>query len=244
MAPPPPRAIGTSAGKMTAAGRAAAAAGRFREALARVRPGDSASLFASVRAFALFSESPGHHSYGHSERVATYALEMAAALGLDGALCDAVRLGAYLHDVGTLRLPTEILYKERPLTTTEFGMVKKHPEWGVEILDGIRLPSAVPAIVHWHHEKADGTGYPDALKADGIPVSASLVGLAEVLDAVTTRRSYRPGISGVAARKVMHDRRGWWLPDVYRAFGRVASGATRVAAALRGSRGTSRTGTR
>ncbi len=238
-----PRANG-SGSKITASGRPTAAADRLREALVRVRPGDSASLFASVRAFALLSESPEHYTYGHSERVATYALELAAALGLAGAQSDAVRLSAYLHDVGTLRLPAEILYKQRPLSATEFGVMKKHPVWGVELLNGIRLPADVVPAVRWHHEKADGTGYPDGLRADAIPLNASLVGLAEVLDALTTPRSYRPRMTGVAARKTMHERRGWWLPDVYRAFGRVASGTTQVAAALRGGAASTRTGGR
>ena len=244
MAMSSPRANGSSSNKIAVSSRTPAAADRLREALARVRPGDTASLFASVRAFALFSESPEHHTYGHSERVATYALELAAAIGLEGGQCDALRLGAYLHDVGTLRLPAEILYKPRPLSANEFEVMKKHPVWGVELLNGIRLPSDVVPAVRWHHEKADGTGYPDGLRADAIPLNASLVGLAEVLDALTTPRSYRPRITGVAARKTMHERRGWWLPDVYQAFSRVASGTTRVAAALRGDRGATRTGAR
>ncbi len=228
---------GPSGRKPSTAAATPSLANRLREALAHVPPGDNASLFASVRAFTLFGESPDQRGFGHSERVATYALELAAALSLDSAQADTVRLGSYLHDLGMMRVPPAILNKRGRLTPVEFDVVKRHPGWGLEMLEGIRLPVDVTPMVRWHHEKPDGTGYPDGLRGDAIPLQASLVALAEVFDALTTARSYRPRLAGVAARSVMYERRGWWLPEVYRAFSRIATGSTQVAVALRGGGG-------
>jgi len=169
---------------------------------------------------------------GHSERVAAYATEVATAVGLGRAEVHMVRLGAYLHDVGKLRVPREILRKPGRLTDEEFAVVRNHPVWGLELLEGAPLPAEVRCTVRWHHEKADGSGYPDGLWGDAIPLQASIVGIADVYDALTSSRSYRPAMTSAGALALMRSRRAWWRPEVYAAFGRAVASTAHGAARL------------
>lgn len=181
-----------------------------------------------VRSIGLSIESSDSYTFGHSERVARYAARVATALDLEPAEVSAVRLGAYLHDVGKIRVPQEVLNKPGRLTDAEFDLIKMHPVWGLEVLEGVEFPFDVRPTIRWHHEKCDGSGYPDRLMGDEIPLHASIIGIADVFDALTTCRSYRPAMSGPAALNLMHARRGWWRPEVYAAF-RRATGASSMA---------------
>jgi len=182
-----------------------------------------------VRSIGLSIESSDSYTFGHSERVARYAARVATALGLDAEEVAAVRLGAYLHDVGKIRVPQEVLNKPGRLTAAEFDLMKMHPVWGLEVLEGVEFPFDVRPTIRWHHEKRDGSGYPDRLVGDEIPLHASIIGIADVFDALTSCRSYRPAMSGPAALNLMHARRGWWRPEVYAAF-RHATGTTSMSA--------------
>ncbi len=168
----------------------------------------------------------------HSERVATYATEIAAALGLSRGEINKVRLGAFLHDVGKLKVSPGILRKAGRLTDPELAIMKMHPIWGLEVLEGVHLPFDVRPTIRWHHEKCDGTGYPDGLAGERIPLHASIVAVADVYDALTSSRSYRPPMSSSGALALMRVRQGWWRPEVYEAFGRAAASTTRGAAIL------------
>ena len=168
----------------------------------------------------------------HSERVATYAAEIAAALGLGRIETRTLRLGAYLHDVGKLMVSPRILRKPGRLTDAEFAIMKMHPVWGLEVLEGVQLTYDVRSTIHWHHEKYDGTGYPDGLRGDQIPLHASIVAVVDVYDALTSSRSYRPPMSSAGAMALMRVRRGWWRPEVYAAFGRAVSSTATGAALL------------
>src|SRR5215207_5450007 len=97
-----------------------------------------------------------------------------------------------------------------------------HPVWGLELLATVDFPWDIKPIIRWHHERYDGTGYPDRLKGDEIPVSAQIVCIVDVYDALTTTRSYRPALSHAEALKQIGASGSWWRPDVYQAFGRVA----------------------
>jgi len=129
-----------------------------------------------------------------------------------------VRLGAYLHDLGKVRVPHEILSKPGPLTRDEFEVVQMHPIWGIELLADVEFPWDLKPIIRWHHERYDGTGYPDRLRGDEIPLSAQVVGIADVYDALTTTRPYRPAFSPAAALAEIERCRGQWSDHVYRAF--------------------------
>lgn len=171
-----------------------------------------------VRQWGSSIESSDTYTFGHSSRVAEYAVAIARAFGLAESELTAVRVGAHLHDVGKIRVPHEILNKADRLTPDEFDIIKQHPIFGVELLGSVDFPWDVKPIVRWHHEKIDGTGYPDGLRGDEIPLSAQIIGIADVYDALTTARSYRSALPHERALAELHACRRWWWPEVYEAF--------------------------
>lgn len=192
-----------------------------------------AAFLAVVRDWGQSIESADSYTFGHSERVARYAEQVARALGLDGHEITTVRLGAYLHDVGKIRVPHEVLNKPGRLTRDEFELIKMHPVWGLELLEGIEFPWDIKPIIRWHHEKVDGSGYPDRLTGDEIPLNAMIIGIVDVFDALTTTRSYRGAMSTETALAEMRRSRHWWRPDVYQAFCRSVGAAEAPDAATR-----------
>jgi putative nucleotidyltransferase with HDIG domain len=174
---------------------------------------------AVVREWGQSIESSDTYTFGHCERVADAAIRVAQALGLDEQAQTTIRLGAYLHDVGKVRVPHEILNKPGPLTTDEFEVIKMHPVWGIELLASVEFPWDLKPIIRWHHERFDGSGYPDRLRGEEIPLAAQIVGIVDVYDALTTTRSYRPAMSHETAIAEMTRCRHWWSPRVFEAFG-------------------------
>lgn len=150
--------------------------------------------------------------------MAEHGLAVGRALGLDPGQLTALRLGAYLHDLGKVRVPQELLNKPGKLTAKEFGVVKMHPVWGLEMLAEVDFPWDLKPIIRWHHEKHDGSGYPDGLKGDEIPVAAQIICIVDVYDALTTTRSYKPAYTPTEALERMAEVPHWWRPDVYEAF--------------------------
>ena len=171
-----------------------------------------------VRNWGQSIESTDTYTYGHCERVASYASAVARAAGLDDIALSTIRLGAYLHDLGKVKVPHEVLNKPGKLTDEEFEIVKMHPVWGVEMLAAVEFPWDLKPIIRWHHERYDGTGYPDRLKGDEFPLSAQVVGIVDVYDALTTDRPYRPGMSHETALAEITKCRNWWSPRVFGAF--------------------------
>jgi len=176
------------------------------------------TYFDVVREWGQSIESADSYTYGHCERVAQRALAVARPPTLDATTQTTIRLGAYLHDLGKVRVPHEILNKPGPLTREEFEIVQMHPIWGLELLASVEFPWDLKPIIRWHHERYDGTGYPDRLSGDEIPVAAQIVGIVDVYDAITTARSYRPAMSHDAAMAEIERCRGWWSEAVYEAF--------------------------
>src|SRR5579859_2135749 len=174
---------------------------------------------AVVREWGQSIESSDTYTFGRCERVADAAIRVARALGLDEQTLTTIRLGAYLHDVGKVRVPHEILNKPGPLTPDEFDVIKMHPVWGIELLASVEFPWDLKPIIRWHHERFDGSGYPDRLRGDEIPLAAQIVGIVDVYDALTTTRSYRPAMSHQTAIAEMTRCRSWWSPRVFEAFG-------------------------
>jgi len=171
-----------------------------------------------VRDWGQSIESSDTYTYGHCERVANYAQAVAKAAGLDDVALTTIRLGAYLHDLGKVKVPHEVLNKPGKLTDEEFAIVKMHPVWGVELLAAVEFPWDLKPIIRWHHERYDGTGYPDRLKGDEFPVSAQVVGIVDVYDALTTNRPYRPSLSHETALAEITRCKHWWSPRVFEAF--------------------------
>lgn len=176
------------------------------------------AYLAVVRDWGQSIESADHYTFGHCERVAGYAVAVARALRLDAMQQTTLRLGAYLHDVGKVRVPHEILNKPGRLTEDEFELMRLHPVYGVELLEGVEFPWDLKSLIRWHHEKLDGTGYPDRLRGDEIPLGAQIIGIVDVFDALTSTRSYRKAMSRDEALVELQRCRGWWRPDVYDAF--------------------------
>jgi putative nucleotidyltransferase with HDIG domain len=159
------------------------------------------------------------YTAGHSARVQRIALAVAEELGVPSQRFDAVRFGGLFHDIGKIAVPDSILTKPGALDEDEFAVVMRHPADGAEIVSHFsRLREAVPLIRH-HHERWDGTGYPDGLAGDEIPREACVVGLADAWDAMTTDRPYRAALSvEQAAAEVRACRGTQFSPAVVDAF--------------------------
>jgi putative nucleotidyltransferase with HDIG domain len=156
-----------------------------------------------VRQWGESIESKDAYTQGHCVRVADLGCAVARRLGWDDRRLFWFRVGALLHDVGKIDIPREILNKPARLTSEEWALMRSHPEAGVELLRGIDFPDDVLPIVLSHHEKWDGTGYPHGLAADAIPLSARILGLADVYDALATDRSYKKGLPHKQAMEIM-----------------------------------------
>lgn len=153
-------------------------------------------------------ESKDTYTYGHSQRVAAYAMELAEQLGLDEDEKKAVLLAAFLHDLGKVKVPKKILSKPGRLTAEEFAEIEKHPCWGLEKLENVEFPWDVKPLIRHHHERYNGEGYPDRLAGEGIPFGARLIALCDFFDALTTDRPYRPALTIKQAVSIMKKEAG------------------------------------
>jgi putative nucleotidyltransferase with HDIG domain len=143
------------------------------------------------------------YTKGHSDRVAALSHSLAVKLGLSYFQIKTVVAGALLHDIGKLNTPIVILRKTGKLLPEEFEEIKKHPDMGTRLLSGITLPWEVVPLIRHHHEKSDGQGYPGGLSGDSIPMGARIIAVADVFDALTSERPYRPAHSPTAALEIM-----------------------------------------
>jgi putative nucleotidyltransferase with HDIG domain len=161
-----------------------------------------------VRQWGESIESKDSYTQGHCVRVANLGCAIARRLEWDDHRLFWFRVGALLHDVGKIDIPAAILNKPDRLTSEEWALMRSHPEAGLELLRGIDFPEDVLPIVLSHHEKWDGTGYPHGLAGEAIPLSARILGLADVYDALATDRSYKPGLPHAEAMKIMRNSAG------------------------------------
>ncbi len=180
-----------------------------------------------VRQWAESIEEKDAYTRGHCERVAELACALATRAGVEDGVLFWFRVGALLHDVGKIVLSSEILNKSDKLTADEWDVMKLHPGAGADILREINFPYDVNAIVRHHHENWDGSGYPDALRGERIPLWARIVCLADVYDALTSDRSYKGALSHDAAIEVMRrDVRRQFDPALFALFEDVARSST------------------
>ena len=163
-------------------------------------------------------ESKDRYTQGHCERVAYFACVLADSAGFNSRSLFWFRIGALLHDIGKIIVPTEVLNKPGKLTPEEWLLMKRHPEAGLELVADIDFPGDIRAIIRNHHERWDGTGYPDGLAGEQIPFAARILCVADVYDALTTTRSYRPGLTHERAAGIMRDSPGQFDPELLETF--------------------------
>jgi len=162
----------------------------------------------TIEALSLAIEAKDHTTHDHLRRVQVYAVEIAKDLGLDEAMLNAIRAASMLHDIGKLAVPENILSKPGRLTPEEFEKMKIHPIVGSEILDRVEFPYPVVPIVRSHHEKWDGTGYPDGLKREAIPIGARILSAVDCFDALASERPYRRALSPEEAMTTLSAEKG------------------------------------
>ena len=173
----------------------------------------------TVRGLAIAVEAKDAYTGGHLHRVSLYGMAITAVVAPEHAEDPQFEYGFLLHDVGKLAVPDAVLMKDGPLDDIEWAMIKGHPEAGRTILDKIPFLAAANEIVHAHHERWDGTGYPRGLKGEEIPLGARIFPLADVFDAMTTTRPYRGALSIEAARlEVQRGSGAQFWPDAVDAF--------------------------
>jgi diguanylate cyclase (GGDEF)-like protein/putative nucleotidyltransferase with HDIG domain len=149
----------------------------------------------TIEALSLAIEAKDHNTHAHLRRVQTYAIELGKDLGLSEPELNALRAAAMLHDIGKLAVPEQILSKPGRLTPEEFEKMKIHPVVGAEILDRVQFPYPVVPIVMSHHEKWNGTGYPQGIRGEAIPIGARILSVVDCFDALTSERPYRRAMS-------------------------------------------------
>jgi PAS domain S-box-containing protein len=161
-----------------------------------------------IQAMALTIELRDPHTAGHEQRVSQLAAAIAAELGMGDETVEAVRMTAIIHDVGKIYVPAEILSKPGRLNELEFRLIQMHPQVSFDILKVIDFPWPIAAIVLQHHERLDGSGYPQGLKAEHIRPEARVLAVADVVEAMTAHRPYRPAPGLDAALREIEAHRG------------------------------------
>ncbi|MEO8619445.1 MAG: HD domain-containing phosphohydrolase [bacterium] len=156
-----------------------------------------------VREWGESIESKDLHTQGHCVRVADLATNLAGRAGLDEGTLFWFRIGALLHDVGKLIIPADVLNKPSKLSDDEWVVVQRHPAAGVEMLADVEFPWDISPMVRSHHERWDGRGYPDGLCGEDIPISARILCVADVYDALTSARSYKRAFTHLEAMEIM-----------------------------------------
>ena len=150
---------------------------------------------AVITALANAIEGKDTYTCGHVERVATYSMEISKRIGVDQETLSALKTGALLHDIGKVAVPDHILNKPGKLTEAEMNIVKRHPIIGYDIVKPLHTFKNVLPIIRWHHERLNGTGYPDGLKDEDLPLLPRIVAIADCFDAMSTDRPYRPALA-------------------------------------------------
>ena len=159
------------------------------------------------------------YTSGHQEKIAHLAVAIAQEMGLDSDTIETIRIAALLHDIGKITIPSEILNKPGKLTETEFDIIKNFPQAGYEMLKDISFTSPIAEIVYQHHEKLDGSGYPRGLKGDEIRLESRVVLVADVYEAMSSHRPYRPALSHEAAAEELNKNKGvLYDPEVVEAL--------------------------
>ncbi|HUM17972.1 MAG TPA: HD domain-containing phosphohydrolase [Candidatus Nitrosotalea sp.] len=175
---------------------------------------------AVITTLALTIEARDPYTLGHCDRLSRYGVAVGEALGLDPEMRRALRLGGYLHDLGKIAVPDGILLKPGPLDPIEQERIRAHPGAGSDLVLGLRSMELVRPIMRHHHEKWDGSGYPDGLKGEAIPLGARIISVVDVFDALHTERPYKSALSRSDAVSLLirETDAGYWDPKIVDIF--------------------------
>lgn len=164
---------------------------RYAEDLKRLYHRMQRTILQCLLGLANALEARDPYTHGHSQRVARLAHRLALAVGLSGAPARVIAQAGLLHDIGKIGIPESVLRKPGPLTDGEWVVMRSHPVVGAQIVAPLEFFSEGAVVIRHHHERIDGSGYPDGLRADAIPLGARIVAVADVYDALTSDRPYR-----------------------------------------------------
>ena len=184
---------------------------------------DLDSAASIIMAMAVMVEARDGHSEGHCYRMANYATALGRQIGLGHDDLQTLHRGGFLHDIGMLAIPDVVLRRPGRLTAEEFELIKSHTVIGEQLCGNLRSLQAVRPVVRHHHERFDGSGYPDRLCGEQIPLLAQITGIVDVYDAITSRRSYQGALSPEAAVTVLLEQAaaGWRNPELVEEFAEV-----------------------
>lgn len=169
-------------------------------------------------------EAKDPYTNGHCARIATYSELLGRELGLSVPDLRALRIAGSVHDIGKVGVPDAILLKKGPLVPEEWAIMRKHTVIGEQICRPLRSFELVLPIIRSHHERQDGSGYPDGLRNREVPLLARIMQLADVFDALTTERPYKPALtcSGALDQMQIETEAGWWDPELFSMFRELA----------------------
>ncbi len=173
-----------------------------------------------ITTLALTIEARDPYTLGHCDRLSRYAVAVGEALGLDHEMIRALRLGGYLHDLGKIAVPDGILLKPGPLDPIEQERIRAHAGAGSDLVIGLHSMDLVRPIMRHHHERWDGSGYPDGLKGEAIPLGARIISVVDVFDALHTDRPYKAALPRPEAVSLLlrETEAGYWDPKVVETF--------------------------
>jgi putative two-component system response regulator len=165
---------------------------------------------------ALSIEAKDPYTEGHCDRLSKYSVALAERMGLAADLQVVLRRAGVVHDIGKVAVPDQILLKPGPLTQDEWAVMKQHPVVGERICAPLKSFRHVLPVIRSHHEKLDGSGYPDGLKGDEIPLTAQIMQTVDIYDALTTARPYRKALSPKEAFAILNSeaKKGWWNAEL------------------------------
>jgi PAS domain S-box-containing protein/putative nucleotidyltransferase with HDIG domain len=174
----------------------------------RAERAQSALTHAVVDAIAATTEARDPYTAGHQSRVAGLASRIAADMGVDGHSIEGIDLAARIHDIGKMAIPSEILTKFTPLSNPEWELIKTHSKIGADIVRGIVFPWPIADMIEQHHERLDGSGYPDGLHGAEILIEARIIAVADVVEAMASHRPYRPARGVAVALEEIEQKQG------------------------------------
>lgn len=179
---------------------------------------------AIIATLGLAIEARDPYTAHHCERLSRYSATLGQGLGVDADMLRALRLGAFLHDLGKITVPDAVLLKPGPLDPDERRRIQEHSAAGADLLSGMKTLDAARPIVRHHHERFDGSGYPDGLKGEQIPLAARIMSAVDVYDALRTARPYKSPMSREKALGIFQSEaaKGWWDPRVTETLVRLA----------------------